>query len=248
VALAYTTIVIILFASKRIAADPEVINNTAAFVLSRQSVHAIPMMVFAFQCHATVVQVFAELEDSPSLWRCSAARKDGEGAAGIEPADEEGRPQEPLLQRRALENPRKASGMLDVISLALLECLVGYSLVGIFGYLAYPTEVESDVLKVLPGSSIAIQAARAMMGLTGVVSYPVNLFPCRQALDHLLAMMTGLPSGAFVSQTRHTVTTLLLFVTSLATALMVTDLGSVFQVVGGTAGGRLPSSNSAPAP
>lgn len=62
----------------------------------------------------------------------------------------------------------------------MLACLTGYTLVGISGYAAYPKNVASNVLNSFGDDDALLQVARLLMGLNGIVSYPVNLFPCRQ--------------------------------------------------------------------
>ena len=57
-----------------------------------------------------------------------------------------------------------------------------------------------------------------------------------QALNHLMAAMCKMPPAVEASKFQHITVTLKLFFMSLMTALMVSDLGKVFEVVGGTAG------------
>lgn len=57
-----------------------------------------------------------------------------------------------------------------------------------------------------------------------------------QALDHLLVSALGWMPDPRASSARHLALTGLLFAGSLGLALLVTDLGVVFQLVGGTAG------------
>mmetsp|Transcript_41652 Transcript_41652/g.98758 ORF Transcript_41652/g.98758 Transcript_41652/m.98758 type:complete len:480 (+) Transcript_41652:201-1640(+) len=246
VALAYTTAVIVTMSLGEIKNNPQVLHEAELIRISSDSIHALPMMVFAFQCHTTVVQIFTELEDQPSLGRWSALRKGGGGAAAAE-ADDAGEAgaaspapgtsdlRAPLIPS-ARGSRRKLRGMYSVITMAVIECLLGYSLVGVFGYLSHPTSVESNVLNSMPANSPPLQVARLLMGVNGIVSYPVNLFPCRQAVEHLMASLCGFPPAVEATRLRHATTTILLFAASLAAALLVTDLGSVFQAVGGTAG------------
>ena len=57
-----------------------------------------------------------------------------------------------------------------------------------------------------------------------------------QALNHLMAAICKAPPAVEASSLQHISVTLGLFFASLMAALMVSDLGKVFEVVGGTAG------------
>mmetsp|Transcript_9059 Transcript_9059/g.22788 ORF Transcript_9059/g.22788 Transcript_9059/m.22788 type:complete len:480 (+) Transcript_9059:254-1693(+) len=232
VALAYTTAAICFRSAQQVVAHHGA-PDVAMFAFSGQSILALPMMAFAFQCHVTVVQIFVELEQRPSFARCSVdSSKEGE----------QGDEHEPLIPGPTgaeLASPARIRGMKNIVAVSMLACLTGYTLVGISGYAAYPKNVASNVLNSFGDDDALLQVARLLMGLNGIVSYPVNLFPCRQALDHLLVSALGWMPDPRASSARHLALTGLLFAGSLGLALLVTDLGVVFQLVGGTAGAAI---------
>ncbi|PSC73430.1 AAAP family transporter: amino acid [Micractinium conductrix] len=78
------------------------------------------------------------------------------------------------------------------------------------------------------------QAARLMLAVIQVVSYPVNMHPARAAARELLRLAGWQRVRGF-----HTAATLLFWGGTLATALTVSGLGVVFQLVGGTCGAVL---------
>lgn len=122
------------------------------------------------------------MEESPSLARLCGARKDCQAADRSEATVLS----EPLLQPVHHRPGKKLRGMYSVITVAceppppllrvsssfllatgplapaVLECLVGYCLVGTFGYLAYPKDVESNVLNSFPHGEVIIQVPLVM--------------------------------------------------------------------------------------
>jgi amino acid permease len=109
----------------------------------------------------------------------------------------------------------------------------GYALVGVPAYLAFPTKVQSNVFNTFDQNEPVMQFARGVVGLLQIASYPVNHFPARAAIGDIVGTLVGQqPSGyAFVY-----VETLLFFGLNLLIAMYVTDLGAVFEVIGGTCG------------
>jgi len=233
VALAYTTFAI-CFRSIQHVSQHEAGEAMPLFVFTSESVLALPMMAFAFQCHVTVVQIFVELEPSPSFLRCSPKAISEHSNTDAE---------EPLLipapSSALFTSPARLIGMRGVVTTSMAACVLGYVMVGASGYAAYPNDVASNVLNSFDDSDPMLQVARLLMGVNGIVSYPVNLFPCRQALDHLLVTVLGWSADARGVSERHLPLTAALFGGSLAVALVVTDLGAVFQLVGGTAGAAI---------
>ena len=74
-----------------------------------------------------------------------------------------------------------------------------------------------------------------------LASYPVNHHPARAAvLDALRALgCGGARCGDAAGPGVSAAATLLFFGSTLATSLLVSDLGTIFQLVGGTCGGLL---------
>lgn len=69
-----------------------------------------------------------------------------------------------------------------------------------------------------------------------VVSYPINHHPARSCTQDVLRVLTGRPLNGTLFHVGHAV---VFFLATLSVALSVTDLGSVFKVVGGTNGAVL---------
>eukprot|EP00966_Prymnesium_polylepis_P269814 6232942-Prymnesium_polylepis.1 len=77
------------------------------------------------------------------------------------------------------------------------------------------------------------------IALTVVMAYPVNVFPCRYAVE--LALNSALQHaggggwwGGISARTRHLAITVGLACASLAVALVVPDISLVFSLLGGT--------------
>ena len=81
-----------------------------------------------------------------------------------------------------------------------------------------------------------LQVARGMIGLIQIAAYPVNHFPARAAIRELLHLATGVNCGGpgFVA-----LETLAFFGATLALALVCSDLGTIFKLLGGTCGSVL---------
>ena len=182
---------------------------------------AVSISVFCFQCHAQVIAVFNEITDVPSkvpfyfkYLNLNPKRDDG--------LDDEG-------DRRS----SKLFLMTEVIITAIALTAIGYALVGVPAYLAFPTKVQSNVFNTFDQDEPVMQFARGVVGLLQIASYPVNHFPARAAIGDIVGTLVGQqPSGyAFVY-----VETILFFGLNLLIAMYVTDLGAVFEVIGGTCG------------
>jgi hypothetical protein len=81
-----------------------------------------------------------------------------------------------------------------------------------------------------------LQVARGMIGLIQIAAYPVNHFPARAAIRELLHLATGVNCGGpgFVA-----LETLAFFGVTLVLALVCSDLGTIFKLLGGTCGSVL---------
>lgn len=227
------------------------------------TVLALPVFVFAFQCHIQILSIYAELRDEPE-------REDkAEGGSDPSDADDDSlaqswhstRQEEEMgaswhstnsrvldvapvgvdSTRAASEETNRAEArrrtMERVLTASTLACLAGYLLVGEFAYLSRPA-VESNMLKSYDPSDPAMLGAVAAMGVSAVVSYPINHFSARAALDDLLAAAFGwVPAAPGMAPARRHVTQTVAFLAlTAATASAVEDLGVVFQLVGSTAG------------
>ncbi|KIY99600.1 AAAP family transporter: amino acid [Monoraphidium neglectum] len=214
VAFLYCCVAVSVRGFQAVAARPDPWAGISLIKLDAGALYALPLVIFGYNCHANVVSVFVELEHRPSRL-----------IPGL-PAS----PREYYDLGRLAPKPStyKLIGMLGAIIVYMLIIFLGYSSVGISGYLAYPTSVSSNVLNSFPAGDIA----RAAIGCVCVGSYPLNHHPARAAWEDLfdaLADVRQLPKWLSVSLTT-------LFVAStVGTAMLVTDLGSVLHIVGGTA-------------
>ena len=176
-----------------------------------RSVLALPILVFAFQCHIQVLSIYAELREE----------------RGVSPAEESG--------EDAKAARRRAMGR--VATAATTMCLVGYLAVGACAYLTHP-DIDSNMLKSYDASDPRMLVATVGMALSAIGSYPMNQFSARAALDDVLAAACGWTAAApgAAPTARHVSQTLAFVLATTATALAVEDLGKVFQLVGSTAG------------
>jgi len=63
-----------------------------------------------------------------------------------------------------------------VISAALAVCVGAYTIAGIFGYLTFGSDVESDVLESYGGKKPMVLLGIAAVALKTVTTYPLLLF------------------------------------------------------------------------
>ncbi|BBN02053.1 hypothetical protein Mp_2g12390 [Marchantia polymorpha subsp. ruderalis] len=184
----------------------------------------IDIVVFAFQCHIQVVPIFAELAEMPKPFF-------GNGKG---PLEERLLDDEVLSQVTSRQRSERVKRMDAVIFVSMSICLIGYCMVGEFGYLIFP-DVDSDVLKNFGNANVFMNFARIGMAVVAMVCYPLQSHPARSIVDDAYKAISKAPVHAF-SWTRHIVITLIFFVSTLAVALIISDLGTVFSIVGSTGG------------
>lgn len=185
--------------------------------LDERSALALPILVFAFQCHIQVLSIYAELREEPSVTPARAEESVEDAAYAKEAAR------------------RRVMGRVATTSTTI--CLVGYLAVGACAYLSHP-HIDSNLLKSYDASDPYMLVATVGMALTAIGSYPMNQFSARAALDDVLAAACGWTRAApgAAPAARHVSQTLAFVIATTATALAVEDLGKVFQLVGSTAG------------
>ena len=196
----------------------------SAFKLSVDSISAVPIIVFAFQCHIQVLAIFAELaasDDEPP----SVSIETPNFGDDIEPIDSSG------------TETRRLKRMYTVISFAVGMCFIGYTLVAEAAYMSHPN-VTSNVLDSYAETDAAMTVATALMGCSAVASFPVNHHAARAALDDLLASTFGWDQCApgQAPLFRHVTQTIGFVVSTTLVAFVVKDLGEVFELVGATCG------------
>lgn len=211
---------------------------------SLQFFNAIPIMIFGFQCHCQVITVFQELHpDSDPLIYYPPSPETGETGWSLQPWLT-------LLGRR-LRKPRtkKLTVMTEIIISAITMTCLGYVIVGLSGYAAFPNSVSSNILNSFPSDDGAMQLARAAVGCIQLISFPVNHFPARAALQDLIANIWFGNEHSMEEENIarinnawsvfNIVEVLVFFGSSLTLAMFITDLGLVFKLIGGTGGGIL---------
>ncbi|CAK0787069.1 hypothetical protein CVIRNUC_010285 [Coccomyxa viridis] len=214
----YTAVVVVIRGSQ-IAAERGDFSDVKLFNWSFDALFAIPIVVFGFNCHANVVTIFTELDRSPAMLISALPRRPTDYAA---------------LPANFGPRPRtvKMIGMLGVIMSAIMVIMIGYLMVGISGYLAFPTAVEGNVLNSFTRGDVIMQIARGVIGLVVTGHYPLNHHPGRLAIEHLEQYCFGWKE---ISQWFSYLQSILFVASTTAVAVVVTDLGQVLHMVGGTA-------------
>ncbi|EIE22920.1 hypothetical protein COCSUDRAFT_47742 [Coccomyxa subellipsoidea C-169] len=201
----YTAIVIVIRGTE-IVMEREDLSDVKLFRWTFDALFAVPIVVFGFNCHANVVTIFTELDKKPALLI---------GALPADPAEYAALPGSFAPRPRS----QKMVGMLGVIISAITVIMLGYLMVGFSGYLAFPTTVEGNI-------------ARGVIGAVVTGHYPLNHHPARLAMEHLEQFCFGWKD---ISLWFSCFQSIIFIITTIAVANVVTDLGAVLHMVGGTA-------------
>jgi len=70
-----------------------------------------------------------------------------------------------------------------------ISCLAATTILGVigfFGCLAYQHETKGNILKNLPVTSVQANIARLAMGISMMMTFPIEMFVCRHALSSIL--------------------------------------------------------------
>lgn len=200
------------------AARPDPMAGISLFNVDLRSLYSISIVVFGFNCHANVVGVFWELEHYPNKLIPRLPSSPGHySSLG------------PLAPK---PSTYKLIGMLGAIISYMSIILLGYTAVGVSGYFAFPTTVNSNVLNSFPADDVVIQVARAAIGGVCMGSYPLNHHPARKAWEDLLDATADV---RVVPGWLSRLLTCLFVASTVGTAMLVTDLGAVLHMIGGTA-------------
>uniref|UniRef100_A0A7S3LKT7 Amino acid transporter transmembrane domain-containing protein n=1 Tax=Aplanochytrium stocchinoi TaxID=215587 RepID=A0A7S3LKT7_9STRA len=125
---------------------------------------------------------------------------------------------------------RVAIGSLTIVG--LLSILLSLS-----GYLSFFNETQANILNNFPRTGEpAIDAARMFLAMTMILTFPMELFVARHALNNIIF---GDPSNMPIPTTRHVVITLSLWTLALIVALTVSNLGLVLELVGAFSGSMI---------
>jgi amino acid permease len=219
IAMATATIVGKLFFREQARPDGVPIMPPGAVAFNWNGMlNAIPIIVFAYQCHVQSVQIHAELSPFPHLLptRCC-----GRSRAGAE------------LQPNVTQ---KRQGMAAVCLTTYLECTTLYLSTGLAGYLLFGKQVEANILDNFSVNDSLMLVVRILVGLAVSLHYPINLHAARTALYDLVCDCAGRTPERPVPYSALKKASVAIWSASLLVACLVTDLGKLFQVVGGFAG------------
>jgi solute carrier family 38 (sodium-coupled neutral amino acid transporter), member 7/8 len=231
--MAATTLIIVSKAAAAVVApdDPPAQHSGAAwervdmFTFDVTTFTAMPVMIFAYHCHVQAVPIYYELTESPKLWPPCAA------GASVE--------LERLSHPRGRAAQRKLTGMAAVLSVAFAECSVLYLATGISGYSLFPDNTSSNILNNFDLGDGLMLLVRFIVGWAVVLHYPINQHVARSALYDLVCTYARATPATHVPYKHIAGLTVVFFSATTATACVVSDLGVVFQVIGGVAGSLL---------
>ncbi|EDV29786.1 uncharacterized protein TRIADDRAFT_52534 [Trichoplax adhaerens] len=124
-----------------------------------------------------------------------------------------------------------------VIIIAMLVCIVVYSITGSFGYMSFGNSVNSDILLNYGSSNILVTISRIMISINMVTSYPVLHFCARQVVEELWLNFRNLndESAKIHKKSRLIIQTLSWFVVTLSLSLFVPNVGDIIALAGGFA-------------
>ncbi|KAI8093104.1 transmembrane amino acid transporter protein-domain-containing protein [Halteromyces radiatus] len=100
----------------------------------------------------------------------------------------------------------------------------------IMGYICFGKDVQANVLLNFPDDDLAINVVRLILGLFMVLTIPLAIHPCRDAVQTLLNRNAD---GRIPSDNEHILITCLIFSPILYFGATLTSLGSVFDIIGG---------------
>ncbi|XP_077374183.1 putative sodium-coupled neutral amino acid transporter 8a [Festucalex cinctus] len=135
----------------------------------------------------------------------------------------------------SMENQR-LSHWAFISVVAMIICLIIYSLTGVYGYLTFGKDVKADILMSYMGNDILMLIARLLFGVSIITIYPIILLLGRSVIqDPLLSWWRRrdrVVSVQFESRSRYALTFLWITATLLI-AVFVPDISKVISVIGG---------------
>ncbi|KAK5107897.1 hypothetical protein LTR62_000556 [Meristemomyces frigidus] len=109
-------------------------------------------------------------------------------------------------------------------SISMLACMA----MALGGYLTFGDRTQGNVLNNFPTNSVMINIARLCFGLNMITTLPLECFVCREV------MTTYYFPAEPHNPNRHLIFTTSLVISAMGVALVTTDLGIVFELVGAT--------------
>jgi len=116
--------------------------------------------------------------------------------------------------------------MTRVVKRSVGITFIIYCLIGLFGFLQFLDSTKDDILHNYSVTSPGIAVARAGVGITLLMAFPMNVFPCRTTLEIMC-----FPNSR-VSRWRSFFLTVLIVFFSAALAIYVPGINAVFGLMG----------------
>ncbi|KIK61722.1 hypothetical protein GYMLUDRAFT_42750 [Collybiopsis luxurians FD-317 M1] len=133
-----------------------------------------------------------------------------------------------------------------IIGSAIGSATLVYEVIAVFGYLTFGTNVGANIIAMYPAKSLFVAIGQVAIVILVLFSYPLQVHPCRNCLDkvfHAGEIMKQADneeeavddhgSGA-MSNTKHTILTVAIIVSTFTIAYLVDDLKIVLSFVGST--------------
>ncbi|KAJ5281513.1 hypothetical protein N7478_006885 [Penicillium angulare] len=114
-------------------------------------------------------------------------------------------------------------------TVSLVMCLA----MAIAGFLSFGSKTQGNVLNNFPSDNIMVNIARFCFGLNMLTTLPLEAFVCRSVMTTYY-----FPDEPF-NPNRHLIFTTVLVIASMAVALLTSDLGTVFELIGATSAAAL---------
>lgn len=109
-------------------------------------------------------------------------------------------------------------------AISMLACL----LMALAGFLTFGDKTQGNVLNNFPGDSIMVNVARLCFGLNMLTTLPLEAFVCREV------MLNYYFPGEPFNMNLHLLFSTSLVFSAMVLSLVTCDLGTVFDLVGGT--------------
>jgi amino acid permease len=133
--------------------------------------------------------------------------------------------------------------MNTLIGTSIGSATLTYEVIGVLGYLTFGSRVGANIIQMYPASSLFIAVGQLAIVVLVLVSYPLQVHPCRNCLDkvfHFGNTYQSVPAGdedtvaeveddvhgphADMSKARHTALTAAIIVSGFLIAYFVDDL------------------------
>lgn len=138
---------------------------------------------------------------------------------------------------KELSNPTPARmGVVTFIALGL--CGLLYTSAGLFGYLTFGSETQSDVLVNYTSDEIPVQICRVCMAVVAAFSYPILNFVTRLGCNDLVVRLSSAAGmkidnpEADKSNLRFYTITTIFFVGTLLIAMFVPNVNDIISIIG----------------